>query len=205
MPEVGRVVRVEMVVVAVAVLAEIHEMISAANRQADMVVVAAQGVAVPAAATIILVILIMIHLQKQSLMVMETPAPVDQQAQREVPGLLVTRVHPLQPYLSLCPAVLGAMGPLAAMAVLGVTAVTAALVEQAPVRVSLRLLQVMVVRPVVATPNVVVLTALGAAALAQSMMDVMAVLAVILILYRGVIAVAAMVVVIAPREHLTLP
>jgi hypothetical protein len=91
------------------------------------------------------------------------------------------------------------------MAGLGVMAAMAAAEERAAVHVSLRLLQVMVVRPAAATPNVVVLTALAAAALVLSMMGLMAVLEVVLILYRGVIAVAVMVVVLVPREHLALP
>jgi hypothetical protein len=96
------------------------------------------------------------------------------------------------------------MEPLAEMVVMAVMAVMAAPVERAVVDVSLRLSQVMVARPAAAPPKVVVLTALAAAALVQSMMDVMAVLEALLTLYRGVIAVAAMVVVIVPPVHLAL-
>jgi hypothetical protein len=58
MLEVARAVRVEMVAGLVGVLAELHDQTAA---KADMVVVAAQAVAVPAAVIIILVILTMIR------------------------------------------------------------------------------------------------------------------------------------------------
>ena len=93
MLEVGRVELEAVEAEAAVVLAVQHSQIAV---EVGLAGVVAQVVVELVAAIIITATPIIVRLQHQFLPEMETPAPLDQQAQQEIPALLATRVRHLQ-------------------------------------------------------------------------------------------------------------